>query len=132
MPLIVNIVPKMSIYERTDPYMEGKFMGFGLWVPEVMHLWVMHYGLHFPANQLGGRQNLWPITGYQLWGISSMGYGRFNCSGKVVSLILTPSGDGDGLLGNQLKSGLELTLHFADEQGFADGRLLNTEHIRTA
>ena len=38
-------------------------MGYGI-------LEVMGYGLHFPANQLGGRQNLWPITGYgvsQVW-----------------------------------------------------------------
>ena len=40
-----------------------KGMGYGI-------LEVMGYGLHFPANQLGGRQNLWPITGYgvsQVW-----------------------------------------------------------------
>ena len=45
-------------------------MGFspeGLWV---MGYWgIMGYGLHFPANQLGGLKKVWVIWGYGLWGL---------------------------------------------------------------
>jgi len=33
-------------------------------------IWVMGYGMHFPAHQVGGQVELWDITGYgfsQVW-----------------------------------------------------------------
>ncbi|KIK02519.1 hypothetical protein K443DRAFT_96670, partial [Laccaria amethystina LaAM-08-1] len=32
-------------------------------------LWVMGYGMHFPAHQVGGQPELWDIRGYGLSGL---------------------------------------------------------------
>ncbi|TDL13940.1 hypothetical protein BD410DRAFT_734711, partial [Rickenella mellea] len=43
------------------------FAGEGVWGMGYCRL--MGYGTQFPANQVGGRKNLWHIRGYGLCGV---------------------------------------------------------------
>ena len=72
MPLTVDIIPKMSIYERTNPYMEGKCMGFTrqkVWVMGYWRLWVM--GCISPRTNLvdGKTYGLSQVMGYLKYGL---------------------------------------------------------------
>ena len=57
----------MSIYAHSNPYMEGKCMGFcstEVWVMGYGR--IMGFGSKIPANRVGGRDFLWVMAGYGL------------------------------------------------------------------
>ena len=57
----------MSIYAHSNPYMEGKCMGFCSTVVWVMGYGrIMGFGSKIPANRVGGRDFLWVMAGYGL------------------------------------------------------------------